>query len=53
MFERAGGNGYEKYGVDKVKGAVVIVRPDGYVGTVAPYDNIDDVRDYFATFMKA
>lgn len=25
---------YAKYGVEPLKGAVVVVRPDGYVGTV-------------------
>ncbi|KIP05547.1 hypothetical protein PHLGIDRAFT_91984 [Phlebiopsis gigantea 11061_1 CR5-6] len=53
MYQRSGGNGYEKYGIDKTKGAVVVVRPDGYVGTVAPYESIDDIRDYFAGFMKS
>lgn len=53
MFARVGGNGYEEYGIDKVKGAVVVVRPDGYVGTVAPYESIADINDYFASFMKA
>ena len=53
MFNRAGGNGYEKYGIDKVKGAVVVVRPDGYVSIVAPYESIRDITEYFAGFMKA
>ena len=53
MYQRVGGGGYEKYGIDKEKGAVVVVRPDGYVGIVAPYESIDDVRDYFAGFMRS
>ncbi|OBZ73534.1 Phenol 2-monooxygenase [Grifola frondosa] len=31
MFARTGGGGYEAYGIDPHKGALVIVRPDGYV----------------------
>jgi phenol 2-monooxygenase (NADPH) len=53
MFKRTGGKGYENYGIDAVKGAIVIVRPDGYVGMVAPLDNMEDVNQYFTSFMKA
>ena len=52
MFARVGGKGYEHYGIDPEKGAIVIVRPDGYVGMVAPLDNIQDVNEYFAAFMS-
>lgn len=52
MFARTGAGGYEAYGIDKLKGAVVVVRPDGYVGIVAPYESIKDVEEYFAGFMK-
>ncbi|CCM01361.1 uncharacterized protein FIBRA_03411 [Fibroporia radiculosa] len=50
MYNRSGGGGYEAYGIDP-RGAVVIVRPDGYVGMVAPFDNLDDLDEYFAAFM--
>ncbi|RPD53360.1 hypothetical protein L227DRAFT_399930 [Lentinus tigrinus ALCF2SS1-6] len=53
MYARVGGGGYEVYGIDKEKGAIVVVRPDGYVGTVAPFESLDDVNAYFAAFMKA
>ena len=36
---------YEIYGVSKGKGAVIVVRPDGYVGTIGhlgPYETVDD-----------
>ncbi|KAH9945759.1 hypothetical protein B0H21DRAFT_822837 [Amylocystis lapponica] len=46
---RAGG-GYESYGIDPA-GAIVVVRPDGYVGAIAPFDHLGDINDYFATFM--
>lgn len=53
MFGRVGGQGYESYGIDAEKGAVVVVRPDGYVGVVAPFENLQIINEYFASFMKA
>jgi phenol 2-monooxygenase (NADPH) len=29
---------------------LVIVRPDGYVGMIAPASKLEDVDSYFATF---
>ena len=51
MYARVGGGGYETYGIDAEKGAVVVVRPDGYVGIVAPFERLEDVNAYFAAFM--
>lgn len=47
-----GGGAYKKFGIDPA-GVLVVVRPDGYVGTVAPFDRVDDIIAYFASFMKA
>ncbi|KAF8628709.1 hypothetical protein AX17_005932 [Amanita inopinata Kibby_2008] len=47
-----GGDAYAKLGVNP-EGAVVIVRPDGYVGMVAPFDQARDINSYFASFLKA
>lgn len=52
MRGRSGGGGYASYGIDN-NGAIVVVRPDGYVGTVAPLDRPQDISDYFANFMTA
>ncbi|KAG6876188.1 hypothetical protein C0992_000550 [Termitomyces sp. T32_za158] len=41
-----GGNAYVKYGIEG-QGAVVIVRPDGYVGAIAPFDHVADLNVYF------
>ena len=46
----SGGGGYKKYGIDSKTGAIVIVRPDGYVGTIAPLDKIGDIDRYFNSF---
>ncbi|KAF8586467.1 hypothetical protein K439DRAFT_1340899 [Ramaria rubella] len=45
-----GGTAYATYGIAPA-GAIVVVRPDGYVGTVAPLDKPDHLDDYFAGFM--
>ena len=50
MYGRTGGGGYDAYGIGS-EGALVVVRPDGYVGTVAPFDRLKDVDAYFASFM--
>lgn len=51
MYKRtSAGGGYEAYGIDP-HGAIVIVRPDGYIGMVAPFDHLLDIDNYFASFM--
>lgn len=50
MYKRAGGGGYEAYGIGP-DGAIVVVRPDGYVGTVAPLQDLPYLDSYFASFM--
>ena len=52
MHMREGGGGFAAYGIDPKVGAVVIVRPDGYVGTIAPYDRLEDLDAYFSGFMS-
>ena len=49
---RCGGGGYEAYGIDTEEGAIVVVRPDGYVGMVAPFEHLEDITGYFASFMR-
>ncbi|OJJ65094.1 hypothetical protein ASPSYDRAFT_54456 [Aspergillus sydowii CBS 593.65] len=39
---------YQIYGVDPEKGALVVVRPDGYVGVVAHLDDVDRVDAYLS-----
>ncbi|KAG6900026.1 hypothetical protein C0993_004083 [Termitomyces sp. T159_Od127] len=41
-----GGDAYVKYGIEP-EGAVVIIRPDGYVGAIAPFDHVTDLNAYF------
>ncbi|EJF56268.1 hypothetical protein DICSQDRAFT_113295 [Dichomitus squalens LYAD-421 SS1] len=51
MHGRSGGGGYAKYGVDQSAGAIVVVRPDGYVGTIASLDGVDFINTYFAALL--
>ncbi|GLB41636.1 putative phenol hydroxylase, C-terminal dimerisation domain [Lyophyllum shimeji] len=46
-----GGDAYSNFGIEAT-GAVVIVRPDGYVGMVAPFERIGHINAYFAQFSK-
>ncbi len=43
-------NVYSRYGV-VADGAVVVVRPDGYVGMVTPLRKVEDLNSYFESFM--
>ena len=52
MQGREGGGGFAAYGIDPEVGAIVVVRPDGYVGMIAPYERLDDISTYFGSFMK-
>lgn len=50
MHHRVGGGGYAYYGVG-AQGAVAVVRPDGYIGMVAPFERVQDITAYFAAFL--
>lgn len=39
------------FGVDAGKGAIVVCRPDGYVGKVVGLDQPELLADYFARFL--
>ncbi|KAH7890912.1 FAD binding domain-containing protein [Phlebopus sp. FC_14] len=51
VTRRQGGNAYERFGIDPSIMTLVVVRPDGYVGMVAPSTALDDVDEYFAAFL--
>jgi phenol 2-monooxygenase len=42
---------YQLRGIDRTKGAVVIVRPDQYIGHVLPLDDFEAFDQYFATYL--
>ena len=43
---------YKVYGVCKDEGAVVIVRPDGYVGTISHLGSYEIVNAYFKRTLR-
>ncbi|KAF8262324.1 FAD binding domain-containing protein [Lactarius quietus] len=48
-----GGQIHERYGICRKAGAIVVVRPDGYVSTVAPLDQLTVLDDYFGRFVPS
>ena len=51
LHGRSGGGGYAKFGIDEHAGAIVVVRPDGYIGTLARLEDIVLLNSYFAAFL--
>lgn len=47
------GKAYENWGVDKDKGAVVVVRPDMHVGWVGPIEDVEGLEGYFANMTQS
>ncbi|KAH7106134.1 FAD binding domain-containing protein [Auriculariales sp. MPI-PUGE-AT-0066] len=48
-----GGKVYETYGITPGTGAIVVVRPDGYVSAIAPLDGLRHLDAYFSRFMRS
>jgi phenol 2-monooxygenase len=46
-----GGKLYESYGVSSSGGAIVVVRPDGYIGFVTFLDKVEELGNYLKQFM--
>lgn len=46
------GEVYKTWGVDESRGAVVVVRPDGYVGVVAKLEGVEDVVAFLKGVLK-
>ena len=42
---------HKKWGIDERQGAVVVCRPDGYVGLVAQLGDFQTLEDYFDGFL--
>ncbi|KAI0160141.1 FAD binding domain-containing protein [Xylariaceae sp. FL1272] len=47
------GHAYEGYGADQEKGALVIVRPDGYVGLVTNLESAETVEKWFEGVLRS
>ena len=46
-----GGGAYERFGINTEDVTFVVVRPDGYVGMIAPSSGLTDLDEYFASFL--
>ncbi|RUS25416.1 FAD binding domain-containing protein [Jimgerdemannia flammicorona] len=45
------GNVHKKYGVDVAKGAIIVVRPDGWIGACIELQNFQALDEYFGRFL--
>ncbi|KAG1771531.1 FAD binding domain-containing protein [Suillus occidentalis] len=48
---RLGGGAYARFGIDETEITMVVVRPDGYVGMIAPYTALESMDKYFGSFL--
>lgn len=48
---RLGVDIFDRRGIDRAQGAIVVVRPDQYVSLVLPLDAFGELSDFFAGFM--
>ena len=46
-----GGDAYRRFGIDPKQITLVVVRPDGYVGTIVPSTAVADLENYFGSFL--
>ncbi|KAJ7039646.1 FAD binding domain-containing protein [Mycena alexandri] len=47
------GRGHGMYGVDEARGAVVVFRPDGWIGCAVALENAHDLGAYFSNLLLA
>lgn len=43
---------YTVYGVDRKKGAITVVRPDGYIGTIAELGDMERVEAFLRRCLR-
>lgn len=43
---------YGTYGVDPDRGALAIVRPDGYIGVLADLGDVERIEDYLGAMIR-
>lgn len=51
-YHEGHGQAYANYGIDPVKGASVILRPDQYLSWVGEVDDYDSMEMFFSAFMR-
>ncbi|KAL8778975.1 MAG: hypothetical protein Q9213_007160 [Squamulea squamosa] len=52
-YHEGHGKAYENYGVDPVRGCVVVVRPDQHVAWIGDLEDGDSMEQYFKNFLVA
>ncbi|QSZ35693.1 hypothetical protein DSL72_006815 [Monilinia vaccinii-corymbosi] len=52
-YHEGHGKAYEGYGVDKIRGCAVVLRPDQYVSWVGELEDIGEMDTFFRGFMVA
>lgn len=48
---RVGGDAYSRFGIDEKEITMVVIRPDGYVGMIAPSTALESMDKYFGSFL--
>lgn len=48
---RVGGGAYNRFGISEREITMVVVRPDGYVGMIAPSTALESMEKYFSSFL--
>jgi phenol 2-monooxygenase len=51
LYFDAEGRAHAMYGVDVARGAIVVFRPDGWVGCVVPLEEVNSLGAYFGEFL--
>ncbi|KAJ6577444.1 FAD binding domain-containing protein [Mycena capillaripes] len=51
VYWDADGRAHGMYGVDEARGAVIVFRPDGWIGSVVALESVQDLGTYFADFL--
>lgn len=48
----SGGRAYEYYGISP-DGAIVVVRPDGYIAAISSLEDVQSLNTYFERFLTS
>jgi phenol 2-monooxygenase len=51
-YHEGHGRAYENYGINRMTGCVVIVRPDQYVSWIGNLEDVTSMEQFFSAFMK-
>ncbi|KAJ7672151.1 FAD binding domain-containing protein [Mycena polygramma] len=51
IYWDAEGSAHSMYGVDQARGAVVVFRPDGWIGCVVALEDVQDLAGYFGDLL--